>query len=108
MKFAALWIAAAVMAAGLLYAVMAMQGKSLRYVVAMVFAAGSALFATVILASPIASYATNQMRFESPDGAADVHMFTFLGVAISGLVLGWLVGWAASTALQRQRPTSRS
>ncbi|MEM1306682.1 MAG: hypothetical protein AAGG99_04085, partial [Pseudomonadota bacterium] len=84
MKIAALWIFAAIMACGALYALYSMHGKALRYVIAMVFAGASGLVAAIMVAGPVATYVTAQMRFESPDGAADVHMFTFLGVAAAG------------------------
>ncbi|MGF1649983.1 MAG: hypothetical protein ACFCUN_06000 [Hyphomicrobiaceae bacterium] len=96
LKHLALWVLAGGLTVGVLYAIWAMQGIAVRYILAMAFAAAAALVTTLFLASPVASYVTHQMTFESPDGAADVHMFTFLGVNALALFIGWSIGWLVS------------
>ena len=79
------------------------EGASVRYVVAMVFAVLAAAATTLLLASPVASWVTDHMRFDSPDGAASVHMFTFLGVNVAALFVGWMLGWILSKPFARRR-----
>jgi hypothetical protein len=94
-----LWTVAGGLTVVTLYAIYAMRGGALRYVLAMVCAIASALVTMIVIASPIASWITNHMRFESPDGAANVHMLSFLAINISALVIGWSVGWLAGSRL---------
>lgn len=107
-KSIVLWLIAGGLTVITLYAVYAMRGGALRYVLAIICAIASAVMTTVIFASPIASWITNHMRFDSPDGAADVHMMSFLVVNISGLVLGWAIGWMAGTQLIQGRWASET
>lgn len=94
-----LWVVAGGLTVVALYAVYAMRGGALRYVLAMICAIAAGVMTTVVFASPIASWITDHMRFESPDGAADVHTFSFLAINISALIIGWSVGWMAGTRL---------
>ena len=95
----AIWVFAGLVAVAVLYAIWTVRGVALRYVMAMSLAAGAALLSTLLVASPVASWVTGHLRFEGPDGAADVHMFTFLGVNIAALVVGWALGCIVSGPL---------
>ena len=99
----ALYLLLAGVAGTVVYAIWAMEGVAVRYVLAMALAALSALIATLFVSSRVASWVTAHMRFESPDGAADVHMFTFLGVSLGALLAGWIVGWIVSAPFARER-----
>lgn len=93
------WGGAGALVVVVLGAILITRGPMLRYILAMAFASSSALSATLFLANPIANYVTSRLRFESPDGAADTHILTFLGVNISALLIGWLFGWLVSGPL---------
>jgi len=99
----ALWALTGGVALTVIYAIWAMEGVAVRYVLAMALAAVCALMATLFVSSRVASYVTNHMRFESPDGAADVHMFTYLGVSAAALAGGWILGWVLSAPFARER-----
>ncbi|MEL6297105.1 MAG: hypothetical protein AAFQ45_00910 [Pseudomonadota bacterium] len=99
----ALWGVAAGVSALVLYTIWAGEGAVVRYLLAMLLAGVSALLATLFISSPVATWVTNRMTFESPDGAADVHTYTFLGVNIAALVIGWSAGWLLSRNVAAMR-----
>jgi vancomycin permeability regulator SanA len=71
----------------------------MRYLVAMIFAAAFAAVTTVFLATPIASWAVDKMKFDSPDQVADLHSAIFLGVNLLAMLIGWTIGWALGRSL---------
>ena len=99
----AVWTVAGVATVTVLYALWAGQTIAVRYILAMVFAAVGAVLATLFLATPIASIATAQFSFESPDEAETIHALAWMGTNIAGLVVGWAVGWFLSGPMVRRR-----
>ena len=99
----ALWIVAGGVSFAVIYAIWTMEGVGVRYVLAIAMAMIAALLATLFVSSRFASWVTSQMRFDSPDGAADVHMFSFLAVNVAALVVGWTIGWVLGGAFARRR-----
>ncbi|MBA4130974.1 MAG: hypothetical protein C0519_06080 [Hyphomicrobium sp.] len=71
----------------------------MRYLVAMIFAATFAAVTTVFLATPVASWAVDQMKFENPDQVADLHSAIFLGINLFAMLIGWTIGWALGRSL---------
>lgn len=98
-----LWFVAGVATVTVLAATMLGRGVIVRYVTAMVFAAVGALVATLFISTPVASYITSRMTFESPDGVEFVHALAWIGVNAASLVVGWLAGWFLSWPLARGR-----
>ncbi|MEO0672188.1 MAG: hypothetical protein AAFZ05_09205 [Pseudomonadota bacterium] len=104
LEIAGAWIAAGGFTALVLFVIWAGEGAIVRYLLAMFFAALCALISTLFISSPVASWVTNRMTFESPDGAGDVHIWTFLLVNIAALIVGWSLGWLMSRSVaQRTR-----
>jgi len=104
-KELAIWILLGGATVAILLAIWAVRGSAVRYLLAMVFAAAAAFAATLFISAPVASYVTGHLRFDSPDGAADVHMFTFLGTSVAALMGGWMLGWVLAGPLaNRRRP----
>jgi len=66
----------------------------LRYLIAMIFAATLAAVTTVFLATPVASWIVDKLKFDSPDQVADLHSAIFLGVNLLAMLIGWTIGWA--------------
>ncbi|MBY0227196.1 MAG: hypothetical protein K2Q28_15445 [Hyphomicrobium sp.] len=66
----------------------------MRYLVAMIFAATFAAVTTVFLATPVASWIVDKLKFDSPDQVADLHSAIFLGVNLFAMLIGWTIGWA--------------
>ena len=66
----------------------------MRYVIAMIFALAVAVFTSAQLAAPLTSSIIDGMKFESPDQVEDIHSALLIGIALIGLIAGWLVGWA--------------
>jgi vancomycin permeability regulator SanA len=71
----------------------------MRYLVAMIFAAAFAAVTTVFLAAPIASWAVDQLKFDSPDQVAELHSAIFLGINLVAMLIGWTIGWALGRGL---------
>lgn len=71
----------------------------MRYLVAMIFAATAAAVTTVFLATPVASWAVDQLKFDSPDQVADLHSAIFMGINLFAMLIGWTVGWALGRSL---------
>ena len=65
----------------------------MRYLIAMIFAIVAAAAATVFVSSPVATWAVDQMAFESPDEVANLHSIIFMGVNLLALAIGWTIGW---------------
>lgn len=89
----------------ILIAVWAGRGSTGRYVIAMVIALVAAFLATLFAASPIASYVTSRMVFDSPDGVEAIHGVVWIGVGMLALVVGWTIGWWLSGGVVRRRQT---
>ncbi len=66
----------------------------MRYLIAMIFAATFAAVTTVFLATPVASWIVDKLKFDSPDQVADLHSAIFLGVNLLAMLIGWTIGWA--------------
>jgi hypothetical protein len=66
----------------------------MRYVIAMIFAIAVAVFTAAQFAAPLATSITDGMKFESPDQVEDLQTALLAGIALLGLIAGWLVGWA--------------
>ena len=71
----------------------------MRYLVAMIFAATFAAVTTVFLATPVASWVVDKMKFDSPDQVADLHSALFMGVNLLAMLIGWTIGWALGSSL---------
>jgi vancomycin permeability regulator SanA len=71
----------------------------MRYLVAMIFAATFAAVATVFLATPVASWVVDKLKFDSPDQVADLHSALFMGVNLLAMLIGWTIGWALGRSL---------
>jgi vancomycin permeability regulator SanA len=71
----------------------------MRYLVAMIFAATFAAVTTVFLATPVASWVVDKMKFDSPDQVADLHSALFMGVNLLAMLIGWTIGWALGRSL---------
>ncbi|OYW53481.1 MAG: hypothetical protein B7Y80_14945 [Hyphomicrobium sp. 32-62-53] len=71
----------------------------MRYLAAMIFAATFAAVTTFFLATPVASWAVDQMKFDSPDQVADLHSAIFLGINLFAMLIGWTIGWALGRSL---------
>ena len=76
----------------------------MRYVVAMVFAVIGAALVAVFLSSQAADWVVAHQSFESPDDADNLHMLTYMGSNVAGLIVGWLVGWTVAGS-GRKQPT---
>lgn len=74
----------------------------MRYLVAMILAVAAALVAAIYLSSPVASWAVDQMTFESPDEVANLHSLVFMGMNVLALAIGWSIGWALGSPLERK------
>jgi hypothetical protein len=72
----------------------------MRYVVAMVSAAGFALVATLFLSQHVAGWIVRQYTFESPDGVNDLHSSGYMATSIAALIAGWIFGWVMSGWLE--------
>ena len=96
LELIAAWLAAGGFTALVLFVIWAGEGAIVRYLLSMFFAALFAVIATLFVSSPVASWVTNRMTFDSPDGAGDVHIWTFLAVNVAALFIGWSVGWVLS------------
>lgn len=66
----------------------------MRYLVAMIFAAALAAVTTVFLATPVASWVVDKLKFDSPDQVADLHSAIFMAVNLFAMLIGWTIGWA--------------
>jgi vancomycin permeability regulator SanA len=71
----------------------------MRYLVAMIFAATFAAVTTVFLATPIASWAVDKMKFDNPDDVSTMHVTIFLGINLFAMLIGWTIGWALGRSL---------
>jgi len=71
----------------------------MRYLVAMIFAATFAAVTTVFLATPVASWVVDKMKFDSPDQVADLHSALFMGVNLLAMLIGWTIGWVLGRSL---------
>jgi hypothetical protein len=71
----------------------------MRYLVAMIFAAACAAATTVFLATPVASWVVDRLKFDSPDQVADLHSAIFMAVNLAAMLIGWTIGWAAGRSL---------
>jgi hypothetical protein len=71
----------------------------MRYLVAMIFAATFAAATTVFLATPVASWVVDKLKFDSPDQVGDLHTSIFLGVNLAAMLIGWTIGWALGRSL---------
>jgi hypothetical protein len=71
----------------------------MRYLVAMIFAATFAAVTTVFLATPVASFVVDKLKFDSPDQVADLHSAVFMGVNLLAMLIGWTLGWALGRSL---------
>ena len=69
----------------------------MRYVIAMICGALSAVVAATFLSGPLASYVSKSFTYQSPDGQNDVEQMVFLGVMITAMAIGWAIGWALGT-----------
>lgn len=76
----------------------------MRYLVAMIFAIAAAAATSVFLATPVATWVVNNLRFDSPDQVGDLHAAIFMGVNLVGMLIGWTIGWAAGGTLSRAEP----
>ncbi|MES1179739.1 MAG: hypothetical protein ABUL43_00935 [Hyphomicrobium sp.] len=72
----------------------------MRYLVAIVCAVIFAGLAAVFLSSNVADWVVAHQRFDSSDDAENLHMLTFIGTNVVGLLVGWLVGWAIAGGRQ--------
>lgn len=73
----------------------------MRYVVAMAVAIAAALAASLFLSQPAATWVTNQFTYDSPDSVSDLHAIVFMALNVAAMLIGWLIGWAASAPFQR-------
>lgn len=65
----------------------------MRYVIAMIFAICVAVFTAAQFAAPLTTSIIDGMKFESPDQVEDIHSALMIGIALLGLIAGWLIGW---------------
>lgn len=72
----------------------------MRYVIAMVTATVMALAASLLVASPVASWMVRQFTFESPDTVASLHAATFMAVSLAALIFGFVLGWVGGRKWQ--------
>jgi len=75
----------------------------MRYVVAMIFAFAGAAIAGRFVGVHLTPWMVQQFSYTSPDGAASVEQFTFIGVLACGLALGWVLGWIVGAPFSRRR-----
>ena len=71
----------------------------MRYLAAMIFAATFAAITMFFAASPIATWAVDQMKFENPDQVGELHSIIFLGINLFAMLVGWSIGWALGRSL---------
>lgn len=65
----------------------------MRYLTAMIFGVAVALLFTLFLSSSLASWVVARHTFDSPDTVNDLHSFVFMATNLTGLVIGWTIGW---------------
>lgn len=75
----------------------------MRYLLAMVCALGGAALAGRFVAIEFAPWAARQFSYTSPDGSANVEQWSFIGVLLAGLVIGWAIGWMLGTPFSQRR-----
>lgn len=71
-----------------------LTATEMRYVIAMVFAIIVAVYTAAQFATPLTTSIIDSMKFESPDQVEDIHSALMIGIALLGLIAGWLFGWA--------------
>lgn len=76
----------------------------MRYLVAIVFAIAGAALAMHFLSGPVADWAALQLKFDSSDDAETVNQLAYMVVNLTGLVIGWSIGWVIGGPLQRGGP----
>jgi len=77
----------------------------MQYVLAMICGLAGAAIAGKFVAVKLAPWVSRQFSYASPDGAASVEQWAFIGILAVGLALGWTIGWLLSLPLGR-RPRS--
>jgi phosphate/sulfate permease len=78
----------------------------MRYLVAMIFAVSGAALTMLFASSTVATWAVDQMVFESPDDVGNVHTLIFMAVNLGGLLVGWFVGWMIGGPLSTDQSSS--
>ena len=79
----------------------------MRYVIAMIFALAAAVFTAAQFAAPLTTSIIDGMKFESPDDVENIHSALMIGIALLGLIVGWLIGWAVSALfVSKQAPVT--
>lgn len=74
----------------------------MRYVVSMISAAGMALAAMLLVATPVATWIVDRFTFDNPDAVGDAHAAAFMGVNVAALAIGWGIGWMIGGLLERR------
>lgn len=75
----------------------------MRYVIAMICGLAGAAAAGRLVAVQLAPWMSAQFSYTSPDGAASVEQWTFIGVLGAGSAVGWALGWAIGTPFAQRR-----
>lgn len=71
----------------------------MRYLIAMLFAIVAAALTTIYVSGPFASWVVAKFAFDNPDQVNDLHVALFMGLNLTALALGWVVGWLAGGAI---------
>ncbi len=75
----------------------------MRYVIAMFCGLAAAVLAGKFVAVELAPWASRQFSYTSPDGAANVEQWSFIGILAVGLLIGWTIGWMVGAPFGRGR-----
>lgn len=78
----------------------------MRYIVAILFAIVGAGLAAVFLGSSVADWVVAHRSFDSSDDAENLHMLSFIGTIVTGLFVGWLLGWIVCGAGRSSKPAA--
>lgn len=76
----------------------------MRYLIAIISAVIVALVVTIFLSPPLANWVVSRFSFDSPDEVGSLHALVYMAINISGLAVGWLIGWAIGGRFEHDTP----
>ena len=76
--------------------------NDMRYGLAIIGALIGAALAGAVIGAPLASWVVEQMTFNSPVGADDMHGWIYLASIVIGLLVGWAAGWSLGGRLREE------